>query len=200
MIKNTLIRLAKQTARIAIVALPIPLLIILYFYENIHGYYRFKTYCAEEHKLQKITRVDPNVGWVQSDTDSRSDIQFYASKPNVKFVRFKNNKDGLLYDILFKGGNPEYDESYDIRFANTDALVVYKIESINHAINSELRMDRYGERVIDLRNNQEIIYLTNISYSLFDRNNTLLNAPSGNTCEWYEYLGKDSNKTAIFGE
>lgn len=190
----------------------VPLLIGLYFFDNIKGYYRFKQLCEIEKNTQVIGKVEPNMGWFYNEgvPTTPSSVFKLASLPHVKFVRFMDYDDKQLYDASYFGANQPakdrdvdnkaYKEFYDIKPADLEKKPVYAWKQIQEDFPNELRTSRYGDQIIDLRTNKVVVNLTNIGYGLFDRNHTLLDAPSGNTCEWYEYLGKDSNKKLIFGE
>jgi hypothetical protein len=190
----------------------IPLLMGMFFFDNIRGYYRFKQLCAIEKNKQLINKVEPNQGWILNDgvPSSKWDAFRVASLPYVKYVRYLDYKDKQLYDVRYFGDkepaknpitkNSSYEEFYDMKLAHPNEKPVYAWKEIQEKFPNELRTSRYGDQVIDLRTNNVVINLTNIGYGLFDRNHTLLDAPSGNTCEWYEYLGKESNKALIFGK
>lgn len=187
--------------RRVLIGLVISALIGAYFFDNIRGYYRFKELCAQEKNRQFINKVEPNVGWILDSGGelSKYDAYFVAALPNVRFVRFQNYRDHQTYDVKYKGGDPGQDDSFEMLPSSSQEKVVYQWKNVAENFPNELRTSRYGHQVIDLRTKKVIVSLTNIGYSTFDRRHTLLDAPSGNTCEWYEYLGKDSNKSLIFG-
>ena len=180
----------------------VPALIAVFFFDNIRGYYRFKELCNIEKTKQIVNKVEPNMGWVfNEDVPSTTLFVFpTAALPHVKFVRFKDYDNKQIYDARYLGGRIYSKESFDVKLADLAQKPVYAWKQIQEEFPKELRTSRYGDQIIDLRTNKVIVNLTNIGYGLFDRNHTLLDAPSGNTCEWYEYLGKDSNKKLIFGE
>ena len=41
----------------------VPLLTVLYFIDNIRGYYRFKELCQQEKQLVITSKLERNVGW-----------------------------------------------------------------------------------------------------------------------------------------
>ena len=180
----------------------VPALIAVFFFDNIRGYYRFKELCNIEKTKQIVNKVEPNMGWVfNEDVPSTTLFVFpTAALPHVKFVRFKDYDNKQIYDARYLGGRIYSKESFDVKLADLEQKPVYAWKQIQEEFPKELRTSRYGDQIIDLRTNKVIVNLTNIGYGLFDRNHALLDAPSGNTCEWYEYLGKDSNKKLIFGE
>lgn len=188
------------------------LAIVIFFFDNIHGYYRFKEFCEIEKNKQIISKVEPDMGWVFNEGVPTTPPSVFnlASSPHVKFVRFKDYDDKQLYDATYFGANQPakskfadnkaYKEFYEIKPADLSQKPVYAWKQLHEDFPNQPRTSRYGDQIIDLRTKKVVVNLTNIGYGLFDRNHTLLDAPSGNTCEWYEYLGKDSNKTLIFGE
>ena len=180
----------------------VPALITVFFFDNIRGYYRFKELCNIEKTKQIVNKVEPNMGWVfNEDVPSTTLLVFpTAALPHVKFVRFKDYDNKQIYDARYLGGRIYSKKSFDVKLADLEQKPVYAWKQIQEEFPKELRTSRYGDQIIDLRTNKVIVNLTNIGYGLFDRNHTLLDAPSGNTCEWYEYLGKDSNKTLIFSK
>ena len=180
----------------------IPLLIGMLFFSNIKGYYRFKQLCVIEKNNQMINKVEPDMGWVFNEDIPSTTLFVFptAALPHVKFVRFKDYDDKQIYDARYLGGRIYSKESFEVKLADLEQKPVYAWKQIQEDFPTELRTSRYGDQIIDLRTNKVVVNLTNIGYGLFNRNHTLLDAPSGNTCEWYEYLGKDSNKKLIFGE
>ena len=191
-----------KNIKTALMILIVPALITVFFFDNIRGYYRFKELCNIEKTKQIVNKVEPNMGWVfNEDVPSTTLFVFpTAALPHVKFVRFKDYDNKQIYDARYLGGRIYSKESFDVKLADLEQKPVYAWKQIQEEFPKELRTSRYGDQIIDLRTNKVIVNLTNIGYGLFDRNHTLLDAPSGNTCEWYEYLGKDSNKKLIFGE
>ena len=179
----------------------ISLLIGLLFFDNIKGYYRFKELCEIEKNNQIIIKVRPNVGWVFNEGIPSTTLHVFpiADFPHVKFVRFKDYDDKKLYDARYLGGNKSQDKSYEIKLANLNEFPMYAWEKFETDLPGELRTNRYGDKVIDLKTKKVVVSVTNIGYSLFNRSHTLFDASSGNTCRWYQYLGNSANKTLVFG-
>ena len=173
----------------------VPLLTMLYFFDNIRGYYRFKELCQQEKQLVITSKLKRDVGW-QVDLKeivSRDYVFQIAGLPYIKFVRFRDWEDHQLYDVYYVGtkfriGDGEasrqidWRKYYEVRPANLENQVVYKWEFFNEKLTTEVRMSRSGYRFTDLRTNQIVFSITELGYSTFDRNHTLLDAPSGNVC------------------
>lgn len=172
----------------------IPLLIGLYFFDNIRGYYRFKALCGQEKRLVVTTKLERDVGWqvdLQKPT-SHDDVLFKAGMPHIKFVRFQDSEDHKLHDAYYvgkaqrtpgdKAWRADWRDDYEILPADLENKTVYQLESFEEGLPTESRTNRYGYRVIDLRINQEIVTLSEFGYSTFERSRTLLDAPSGNVC------------------
>lgn len=62
----------------------IPLLIGLYFFDNIKGYYRFKQYCEKEGGLKVYEAIKKGVGLLAKDKDEAHSA---ALLENIGFVR-----------------------------------------------------------------------------------------------------------------
>ncbi|BCM24533.1 hypothetical protein [Methyloradius palustris] len=189
------------------------LVVAIIFFDNIKGYYRFKELCETEKTKQVINKVEPNMAWIYNEgiPTAPSSVFKLAASPHVKFVRFLDYDDKQLYDITYIGpekpprseviGYSHHKEFYAIKSADLTQKTVYAWKNINEEFPNELRTGRSGNQIIDMRTNKIVANLTVIGYSLFDRNHTLLDAPSGNTCDWATtYLGSDANVNLIFGE
>ena len=71
--------------------------VIIWFWPNIQGYYRFKQYCAREGGLQVYGKVLPNQGWLAVGTDPQYyKSPFYLGK--VAFVRYQDAT-GARFDV-----------------------------------------------------------------------------------------------------
>jgi len=180
------------------------LVVAIIFFDNIRGYYRFKKLCAEHKELVVYQKLEPNLGWQANlneyeNSDSVNELLYFM--PKIKFYRFKDYTKRQLYDAKFIGVsssslrrfNSPYisedarkalkeDKNYEYRLANSEIKPTYQLENFSESIPNETRMSRGGYRIRDLRTNQIVVRLEEIGYSTFDRNHTLLDAPSGNTC------------------
>lgn len=174
----------------------IPLLIGLYFFDNIKGYYRFKELCGQEKQLVVKSKLERDVGW-QLDLGKRTPRIYalqIAGLPHVKFVRFKDFDDRQLYDAYYVGrtervadGNDprnrsDWEHDYEVLPAEFKNPTIYQWQSFEEDLPNELRMSQAGYRFTDLRTKQVVVSFTQLGYSKFDRNHTLLDAPSGEVC------------------
>lgn len=182
----------------------VPILIGLYFFDNIRGYYRFKELCAKHNELIIYEKLEPNVGWqtdlnTYNNPDSVNEMLYFM--PQIKFYRFNDFTERKVYDAKFIGTSrlpwekfDQYSRSkeeiaevkdsakYEINAINLNDEPVYQLENFSERIPEETRMSKSGYRIRDLRTNKIVVSLEQIGYSTFDRNHTLLDAPSGNTC------------------
>jgi hypothetical protein len=95
----------------------------LLFAENIWGYYRFKTVCAAQGGMHANQSLERNVGWMVRGghiSDARPPLRFDA----VKFVRYRNEKDNLLYDVYRQERHAVTDPDYVETAANLNEPVV----------------------------------------------------------------------------
>lgn len=71
---------------------------VAYFAENIQGYYRFKETCEKEAGLHLDQKLERGVGWKIAG-GSIVETALIVHRDEVAFVRYKNSKDGLEYDV-----------------------------------------------------------------------------------------------------
>lgn len=183
----------------------IPLLIGLYFFDNIRGYYRFQALCDIEKSKQVIGKVEPNQGWIFEFTNRGNPetsawlADNVASIPNVKYVRFQDYEDHQTYDMRYIGGHPTLKNSYEIGPADLSIQPRYLWRQIvNEEFPDELRTGRAGVQIVDLTTNKIVVNFTHIYYGTFDQDKTLLAAPSGNVCSWYSPY-KPLDTSLVFG-
>lgn len=193
----------------------IPLLIFIYFFSNIKGYYRFQQLCDVEEQAQFINMVEPNKGWLYNDGEPVSENSAYslAASPNVSYVRYKNRKDNQFYDMRYKAEHPPPLDVifgnalssrervlFDISPADLSKEPRYNWLRVNEKFPDELRTGRGGDRIIDMLTDEIVANQTYIYYSTFERSRTLLAAPSGNSCDWRATsLGSEHDIHLIFG-
>ncbi|WP_028449197.1 hypothetical protein [Chitinibacter tainanensis] len=154
-------------------------LIVLLFYDNIRGYYRFKAICEKEGGLRVYQKLEPGVGWM-------ADSEYYARSAallkNVGFARYTNPTTHISYDIRYLKGNPGNDASFDKRPADLALPVLYAWERVSVQIQGELRLKRFGYEITDLQKQQLVARIYEFSYSQFNQDKTLLAAPSLRFC------------------
>lgn len=190
----------------------IPVVIGLLFFENIKGYYSFKQLCKQEKHLVVKSKLERGVGW-QLDFDkptSRDYALQIAGLPHIKFVRFKDG-DRKIYDVYYIGKtkkvadggaarNGNWKDAYELQPANFEKSTVYLWQSFEEDLPSELRTSRAGYRFTDLRTKEEVVSFTQLGFSLFDRNHTLLDAPSGEVCGEVGKIWEQKIQSQIFDQ
>ena len=151
------------------------LLIGLYFFENIKGYYRFKYYCETDGGLRIYKKLERGLGFsVNDSSESLSLVKFEG----VGFVRFYEN--GVAYDLKYISGKRSSRLSYEKTLASKESVKYLWVSKIN-LIDHVPRLYEISYEIYDNDNNLNIIF-KNYNYSFFERNKTLLAAPSNNYC------------------
>lgn len=161
---------------IAIVSV-IPLLIVLYFFDNIKGYYRFKQYCEKEGGLKVYQPLEKNVGWLTKDYLYARTI---SSIDHVDFARYQDDEG--VFDLKYKGDKREVDSSYLKTLASDSKTVIYRWDRVNRMVPNELRLARSGYEIFDINTNKLMVRYYYFNYSRFDRSKTILDAPSSISC------------------
>lgn len=168
----------RLVVKVARVVLAVPVAVLVYFAPNIHGYYRFQQICEEEGGLRIYGKIRKGEGWL-ADEHGRYDP---ASFEGVSFVR-KPDSHGRVVDYRFKGGRPGDERSYEATPANPSIAVAYQIKTVvGQLVPGELRLERSGYEVSDVSTGQVMVRWYQFRYSRFDRDRTLLAAPSGVYC------------------
>lgn len=179
---------------IAIISI-LPLLIALYFFDNIKGYYRFKQYCEKEGGLKVFEPIKKGVGLLAKN---KEEAHSAALLENVGFVRYKD-EDGSFYDIKYMGGHPQLDSSYDKKPSDSSLVVNYEWKVINMKFMHELRLGKKGFEIFDITKRIASAKYNIFNYSQFDRSRTLLDAPSRISC--FENFSNDYRiKSPLYGE
>lgn len=157
----------------------IPLLIGLYFFDNIKGYWRFKQYCAKEGGLRVYQPLEKNVGWLAGDQEQAKAASLLAY---VNYARYIDEYDGNAYDLRYLGGDSQLDTSYEIKPENRSNTPVYSWKSVGEEVKGELRMRRFGYEVIKIEKSELSALYYSFSYSKFNRSKTILDIPSKVYC------------------
>lgn len=157
----------------------IPLLITLFFFSNIKGYYRFKNYCSSEGGLHVYEKLEKNVAWWAKDKYEAREL---AILPEVGQVFFKDESNKFTYELKYTGGSFQSESSYSVTSADYDKEVRYEWKKVNQAIPDESRLRLYGNEVYKTGSEKPIVMFYAYGYELFDRNKTIFDAPSEYYC------------------
>jgi hypothetical protein len=163
--------------------------LIIWFWSNIQGYYRFKQYCAREGGLKVYGKVLPDQGWLAVGSDPYNyKAPFYLGK--VAFVRYQDAT-GARFDVYAKPNPWPKDPEYIFQPVDKGKPVLYILKYVHESVLNELRLGVNKSIVLSTKNNKEIISYTSVSYSHFDRDKTFLNAPSGEYCPSLPFREED---------
>lgn len=178
----------KPFFKFIVVVFIVSLLIALYFFDNIKGYWRFKHYCEKEGGLKVFEPIKKSVGLL---AENKRDARAAAILENIGFVRYKD-EDGNFYDIKYIGGHPQQDSSYEKKPSDLSVSLNYEWRFINVFVLGELRLARFGYEIFDANKNSTSVRYSIFYYSRFDRNKTPLDAPSRISC--FEDFSNDYRK------
>jgi len=161
--------------------LGIALVIVLFFSDNIWGYYRFKSMCEREGGLRINQPLERDVGWTVN-TGHIAYVRFPLSIQGVAFVRYRNKRDGLLYDVYRVHEKNMNDDGYVQQPADSSKPVIYEYRLTQEKLRDEIRMTTVTQDVIDLRTGSISASYKTFGYSEFEPSRTPLAAPSGISC------------------
>ena len=179
--------------KLAVWPLALILLVALYFADNIRGYYRFKELCATEAGLKVYQPLERGVGWL---TEGRlQDAGAMTHLDAVAFVRYRNSEDGHWYDVYRVARRKVGDDDYAQQPADLGKPVMYQRKWSTKPLPNESRMGITKDEFIDLRTNQIVATYTELGYSKFNPQTTLLAAPSGVGCPDDYNRGRTDPKT-----
>jgi hypothetical protein len=173
-------KISKFFSKKLLIIAAIPLLIMIYFFDNIKGQYRFMQYCKNEGGLRVYESVVRGVGWQAKDYyDARSAFQLEG----VGFIRYIDTKgDKKTYDLRYMGGDRDSDSSYK-------KLTIDETKEINYVwtieistVPSEVRLNKTSYKVFDNSNNKLVAIYNRFIYSQFDQDNSLFSVPSYVSC------------------
>lgn len=158
----------------------IPLLLIgLFFFDNIKGYYRFKIYCENEGGLRVYAPLEKNMGWWAKD---KYDAEVVSQLKYVDFVRYTEKKDGKTYDLHYLGGNPNKNSSYQVELADFSKGVKYKWLSIYERIENESRLDKFGQKIVGVNDDEVFVTSYSLKYEFFNRDHMILDMAHKEYC------------------
>lgn len=165
--------------------------VFAFFFSNIKGYYRFKQYCEAEGGLRVYEPLERNVGWSAADYN---DAHVAAQFNHTAFVRYEDK--GVVYDLRYLGGDPQFENSFERKNFNETNSVLYEIRSINYeGVEDVPRLYRFGYEVLDVKTKKILGAYYMFSYSIFDREKTILAGPSGIDC--FHEISQDGNAEKI---
>lgn len=147
-----------------------PLLIGLFFFDNIKGYYRFKQYCEKESGFKIYEKLNSGYGWLVDDFGEPMHVAYLKG---VKFVRYKDKLTDKYFDMKYLSGDPHLKKSFHISDANFDEITKYRWTNVSYFVSGELRLSKYGNEVID-DSGKKILGVYEFSYAKFDRDHTPL--------------------------
>lgn len=166
------------------------LVIVIFFFDNIRGYYRFKELCEAEGGLRVYHKLQKDVGWTVTPTDpifAEESARAIASFDHVQFARYTDKKDGITYDLRYFGQRDNWRDKqnkslYDRKLADLSKPVIYEWRDINEHILGESRTSRSGNEVWGITSKQLMLRWYEIRHSTFNQDKTLLGAPSNEQC------------------
>lgn len=152
-----------------------------FFASNIYGYFRFKSYCSNEGGLRVYEPLEKNVGWFAKDKYDAMQAAGYLKY--VGFVRYKDEEDGNTYDLRYLGGDAQYDWAFEKKPSDESKPLVYKWHFVSYqSIDNEIRLNRFGYEVYDLKENKLSARYYMYEYSKLEPSHTIFSAPSSITC------------------
>ncbi|MEO6281590.1 hypothetical protein [Roseateles sp.] len=149
----------------------------LLFADNIWGHYRFKTVCVAHGGLHASQSLERDVGWMVRDGHISS-VRYPLSFEAVKFVRYRNEKDGLSYDVYRQEKRTISDNGYVEIPAKLSEPVVYEYRFTLEAVPNETRLRSSSNEVLDLRTSEVVASYKTFLFSQFEQSRTILAAPS----------------------
>ncbi|KQV96606.1 MULTISPECIES: hypothetical protein [unclassified Roseateles] len=149
----------------------------LLFADNLWGYYRFKTVCAAQGGMHGNQLLERDAGWMVREGHVAS-VRYPLSFEAVKFVRYRNEQDGLTYDVYRQEKHTVTDPGYVETAANLNEPVFYEHRFRLEDVPNELRLRSSSHEVIDLRTSEVIASYRTFLFSQFEQSRTLLAAPS----------------------
>jgi hypothetical protein len=184
----------------------LPIVVLLYFSNNIYGHFRFKYICQRDSGLRVYQKLERDKGWL---VDTKEMAQAVAPLKGIGFARYFS-RSGVAFDVHYIGGWQGDNSSFDIKPADLNKKVFYALAIAIYTYPDEIRLSRSGYEIRDIQSlettefdpiEQErlLVGLYHVSYSLFDKNRTILAAPSGTRCG-VSMIETLDNSIAVFGK
>jgi hypothetical protein len=164
-----------------------------YFASNIKGYYRFKEICQKEGGLRVYQPLEKGVGWMVDGSIGGTLTFFGASYSRTR------KDDGNYYDTVLKTPFKQkyFEKDFETTLADLSKQPIYKLKSAYNEIPNELRLSSHTTEVIEIATGKTLVAYRQFGYESFERKNTLLDAPSGNTCPEYANFGRQDSQTRL---
>jgi len=173
-------KIKKIIAGFSVLIVGVVALTAMCFSDNIKGYYKFKHLCDTEGGLKVYEKLEASAGW---EVDYRRNAYVPAAFEEVDFVRFRDSKDeSELFDLKYRDGMRDRRKSYDILNADISMQTKYKYIYKDSRIDPKLLISKTVYKVIDKEKKSTSIEFISFGYSMFNRNKTLLAAPSARRC------------------
>jgi len=115
----------------------------------------------------------------------------------VAFGRYVD-ANGTLRDIRYRTGPIGAEASYDIVSADITKPVVYSLTMFTEAVPETHRTHRSGYEVREIATGRLMVRWTQVGYSTFDQDHTLLAAPSGQVCHSWHDFDNPENQAKYF--
>lgn len=154
----------------------IPVLVLLYFSDNIYGYYRFKQYCENEGGLKIYKKANLNKGWLVEDY---GDLLSILKFKEVAFVRYNDSKS---YDFFYNEGSRDRISSYNKTPENKSRSISYVWRVYKEPVIGVDRLTSSNFEVRDALTGEIFSVYKKFVYSILDRKKTLLASPSYVDC------------------
>jgi hypothetical protein len=168
---------AKKILKIFLIIAIFPAIIGLYFFDNIKGYYKFKEYCAKEGGLHTYKKLEKNAGVMAR---SKAQARVASSMKSIGFARYIENEQS--YDVTYNGGFPANEKSYQVDLSDISKTPLYSWKKDRISIAGELRLVKTNYQLVDTLSKSVLVDFITFYYSTFERNKTLLAAPSVVSC------------------
>jgi hypothetical protein len=173
-------KISKFLSKKLLIIAAIPLLIMIYFFDNIKGQYRFMQYCKREGGLLVYEPILKDVGWQASDYFEAKSLFILD---HVGFIRFQDSRDGSrIYDLQYTTGDREDEKSYIKLDRDESREIKYGWLAKNEHVIGELRLQKTRFEVIENNTKKLLARYYWFTYSQFDQDKSLFSAPSYVSC------------------
>lgn len=154
----------RQPNKIVVILIAILVLVLIFFSSNIHGYFRFKSYCSSEGGLKVYEQIEKNVGVITDDYDS---AHMAVQLQYIDFARYKDKKEGLFYDLRYIGGEPQSLKSYSKAPADHSKDTLYYWKDVNYFVRNEKDLFKFGFEIMDVNRKKVLARYYMFEYLLY---------------------------------